>query len=98
MKENVDYVEDLQGSQVAVGDTIAYAAIDGRSANLRIGTVIEIVPKHMKYDRWDADRKYGTEVPTKIRVDVSKSAFSSIEKPALIQASFKRFVKLETTP
>lgn len=94
MKETVDYVEDLQGAKVVVGDTIAYAAIDGRSANLRIGTVIEIVPKHKKYDKWDADRRHGTDVPTKVRVEVSKSAFSSIDKPALIQASFKRFVKL----
>lgn len=94
MKESVDYVEDLQGVKVVVGDTIAYAAIDGRSANLRIGTVIEIIPKHKKYDKWDADRQHGTDVPTKVRVEVSKSAFSSIDKPALIQANFKRFVKL----
>ncbi len=94
MEEYVDYVKDLRGEQVVVGDTIAYAAVDGRSANLRIGTVIEIVPERVTHDRWDTEKKYGTMKPCKVRVEVTKSAFSGIDKPALIQADFKRFVKL----
>lgn len=94
MKESVDYVEDLRGEKVVVGDTIAYAATDGRSANLRIGTVIEIVPKRKTYSSWDKKKEHGTEQPCKVRVEVDKSAFSSIDKPALIRADFKRFVKL----
>jgi hypothetical protein len=86
MEEYVDYVEDLRGQKVVVGDTIAYSAVTGRSANLRIGTVIEIVPVRVT--------KYGESRPCKLRVEVSKSAFSGIDKPALIQADFKRFVKL----
>jgi hypothetical protein len=94
MEEYVDYVEDLRGEQVVVGDTIAYAVTEGRSGNLRIGTVIEIVPKRKTYYSWDTDKEHGNEKPCKLRVEVTKSAFSSIDKPSLIQASFKRFVKL----
>jgi len=94
MKEYVDYVKDLRGEKVVVGDTIAYAAVDGRSANLRIGTVTKIVPEHIKFSKWDTDKKYGDTRPCKLWVEVEKSAFSGISKPALIQADFKRFVKL----
>lgn len=94
MKEFVDYVEDLRGEKVVVGDTIAYAVTEGRSGNLRIGTVTEIVPKRVTFDSWDKDKEHGTMKPSKLRVEVTKSAFSSIDKPSLIRADFKRFVKL----
>lgn len=94
MKEYVDYVKDLRGETVVVGDTIAYAVTEGRSGNLRIGTVIEIVPVKTKYYSWDDEKEHGSETPSKLRVQVTKSAFSSIDKPSLIQANFKRFVKL----
>jgi hypothetical protein len=95
MKEWEDYVLDLEGKQVVVGDRVAYAAIDGRSANMRIGSVVEIRPKHERFDSWDVEQKYGTEVPCKVRISVEKSAFAGApEKPVLIQADFKRFVKL----
>ena len=94
MKEYVDYVKDLRGEKVVVGDTIAYAVTEGRSGNLRIGTLIEIVPEHVKYSKWDTDKEYGDTRPCKLRIEVEKSAFSSISKPSLIQADFKRFVKL----
>lgn len=89
-------VEDLDGKQVGVGDRIAYAVTEGRSACVRIGTVVEIVEAHPYYEKWDKDKEYPSEVPTKLRVQVEKSAFGSLwsDKPTLIQASFKRFVKL----
>ena len=85
------FVEDLQGKRVHVGDRIAYAVTEGRSANIRIGKVVEIVWEHEKVSKhWTAT------VPTKLRVQVEKSAFGSLysDKPTLIQASFKRFVRL----
>lgn len=92
--EYVDYVNDLQGLPVVVGDRVAYAVTEGQSGNLRIGKVIEIRAAHDKFDSWDAEQKYPTRVPCKIRIEVEKSAFSSITKPSLIQADFKRFVRL----
>lgn len=89
-------VLDLNDEQVEVGDTIAYAVVQGRSANLRIGKIIEIVWAHDKFDKWDKEKKYPTKVPTKLRVQVEKSAFGSLwsDKPTLIEAGFKRFVKM----
>ncbi len=92
--EYVDYVNDLQGLPVKVGDRIAYAVTEGRSGNLRIGKVIEIRAVHVRFDSWDEEKRHGTEVPCKLRVEVETSAFSSISKPSLIQADFKRFVRL----
>jgi hypothetical protein len=89
-------VEDLRGQQVGVGDTIAYAATDGRSGGLRIGKVIEIVWAHPSFQRWDKEREYPSTVPTKLRVQVEHTTgYSYIEKPALIHAEFKRFVKID---
>lgn len=88
-------VLDLNDDQVAVGDTIAYAVVQGRSANLRIGKIVEIVWAHDKFDSWDKEQKYPTKVPTKLRVSVDKSAFGSgPDRPTLIEAGFKRFVKM----
>ena len=93
--EYVDYVNDLQGLPVVVGDRIAYAVTEGRSGNLRIGKVTEIRAAHERFESWDVDKEYGgTKVPCKLRIEVEKSAFSSIDKPSLIQADFKRFVRL----
>jgi hypothetical protein len=86
-------VPDLRGNPVAVGDTIVYGATDGRSAGMRIGKVTEIVWAHEKMDyAWS----YSTKVPTKLRVEVEiSSGFWAPSKPVLIEAGFKRFVKLD---
>jgi hypothetical protein len=87
-------VTDLRGEIIGVGDTIAYAVTQGRSANLRIGTVVEIVWSHEKPYYAGSDSTH--TVPTKLRVQVDKSAFGSLysDKPTLIEAGFQRFVKL----
>lgn len=89
-----DFVYDLQGLPVTVGDRVAYAVTVGQSGNLRIGTVTEIVPPHQRFDRWDTEHEYPVPVPCKLRIAVEKSAFSDVDRPSLIQADFKRFVKL----
>ncbi len=86
-------VPDLRGDLVQVGDTIAYGAVDGRSGMIRIGKVIEIVEGHEKPYYKGSD--YMVEVPTKLRIEVEfSSGYGKPEKPVLIQASFKRFVKV----
>lgn len=80
-------VPDLRGDLVKVGDTIAYAATDGRSGGLRVGEVIAIVPSR--------EGEYGNTIPTKLKVSVDHSSgYWAPEKPTLITASFKRFVKV----
>lgn len=80
-------VPDVRGDYVMVGDHIAYGAVDGRSGMIRVGKIIEIVSG--KVD------SYGDAIPTKLRVDVEySSGWGKPEKPVLIQASFKRFVKV----
>ena len=86
-------VFDLDDKPVFVGDRIAYSVTEGRSACVRIGKVIEIVWEHT------VDSKYwgeGHVIPTKLRVQVEKSSFGELysKKPTLIEAGFKRFVKL----
>lgn len=84
-------VEDLRGVFVKVGDTIVYGATDGRSAGMRIGKVIEIVWGHEKPESYGYTRK----VPTKLRVEVEiSSGYGIPAKPTLIEASFKRFVRI----
>lgn len=87
---DVDYVFDLAGAVVKVGDRVAYAATDGRSAGLRLGKVIEVRAAHVKKEtHWDSD------VPCKLRIEVEDtSGFSSINKPVLIATGMKRFVKI----
>lgn len=97
--EAPDLVLDLDGKLVQVGDRIAYAVTQGRSGQLRIGRVIEIVWEHDGFERWDKEKEYPSTVPTKLRVLVETSAYGSgPEKPTLIQASFRRFVKLSSPP
>lgn len=80
-------VPDLRGDYVRVGDTIAYGAVDGRSGMIRVGKVIEIVGTHV-------NMKSGVQ-PTKLRVAVEfSSGYLAPEKPVLINAEFKRFVKV----
>lgn len=88
-------VPDLRGDYVKVGDTIAYGAVDGRSGMIRIGKVIEIVWHHKSFERWDKEKEYPNRVPTKLRVDVEySSGYTKPAKPVLIEAGFKRFVKV----
>lgn len=94
-KTVTDRVFDLRNEMVKVGDTIAYAATDGRSSGLRVGKVIEIVSEHQKFDSWDKEKEYPRTVPLKIRVLVDQSSgYWAPEKPVLIEAGFRRFVKL----
>lgn len=84
-------VPDLRGDYVKVGDTIAYGAVDGRSGMIRVGKVIEIVEEHAKAESYGYTRK----VPTKLRVQVEfSSGYGLPGKPTLIEAGFKRFVKV----
>ena len=89
-----DFVLDLDDREVRVGDRIAYSVTEGRSACVRIGIVVDIVWKHEK-PAWKGS-DYMHTVPTKLRVQVEKSSFGSLysDKPTLIEAGFKRFVKL----
>lgn len=90
-------VPDLRGDPVGVGDTIAYAATDGHSGGLRVGKVVEIVEARNTFDRWDKEKEYPNKQPTKIRVSVEHTSglYSGVEgKTTLIQADFKRFVKV----
>lgn len=90
-------VPDLRGNPVAVGDTIVYGATDGRSAGMRIGKVIEIVWAKESHHAWDTKKEYDQFTkPTKLRVEVEiSSGYDTPSKPVLIEAGFKRFVKLD---
>ena len=84
-------VPDLRGDYVKVGDTIAYAATDGRSGGIRVGKIISIKEAHEKAESHGYTRK----VPTKLRVDVAfSSGYWTPGKPTIIDASLKRFVKV----
>jgi hypothetical protein len=54
MNEKTEHV-DLLGQEIKVGDYIGYAAIDGQSAIMRIGQVIEL--KSVKDRRGDVTNK-----------------------------------------
>ena len=94
--EGIDYVVDLDGKRAIVGDRVAYAVTDGRSGAMRIGKVIEIVPKREKYESWDTKKEYSPhKVPTKLRIEVQESTgYGTPAKPVLIESGFKRFVRL----
>lgn len=86
-------VADLRGDLVTVGDTIAYAATDGRSGGIRVGKILEIVEAHQKPYYRGSD--YMVDVPTKLKVEVDfSSGYWKPGKPTLIDASLKRFVKV----
>lgn len=90
-------VEDLRGVFVKEGDTIAYAATDGRSGGMRVGKVVEIIPERDTFDRWDKEKAYPNRQPVKLRVSVEHTSglYSGVEgKTTLIQAGFKRFVRI----
>jgi hypothetical protein len=90
-------VPDLRGDLVGVGDTIAYAATDGRSSGLRLGKVIEVIESRVTYSVWDKDKEFGRKQPTKLRVEVDYSTdYGTPVKPVLIAAGLKRFVKVGT--
>lgn len=93
-------VEDLTGQPVGVGDTIAYAATDGRSGGIRVGKVLKIIESHKKWASWDKEKEYGGHtVPTKLQVDVEfSSGYWKPGKPTLIDSSLKRFVLVEKAP
>lgn len=83
-------VPDIRGDLVGVGDTIAYAATDGRSSAMRVGKITEVVDAHTK-------KEFGFEyaVPVKLRVQVEYSTgYGTPKKPVIIDPSFKRFVKV----
>jgi len=81
-------VQDLLGNDVQAGDVIVYAATDGRSAGLRIGTVEKITPA-VKHQDWFHQK------PAKVRVKVHQSTgYYAPEKPTTIDASLKRFLLL----
>ena len=83
-------VADLRGDLVGAGDTIAYAATDGRSSAMRVGKILEVIEPHIK-------KEYGFEhtVSVKLRVEVEyTTGFSRAKRPVVIDPSFKRFVKV----
>lgn len=88
--EGIDYVVDLDGKRVIVGDRVGYAVTDGRSGALRLGKVIEIRAAHKKVEKY-----WTNEVPTKLRIEVQESTgYGTPAKPVLIESGFKRFVRL----
>jgi hypothetical protein len=88
-------IEDLRGVVVGVGDTIAYAAHDGRSTGMRVGKIVEIVEASRRPFRFQGELKGYTDVPTKIRVAIEHSNREDSSHPAvLIHADMKRFVKV----
>ena len=91
-------VPDLRGDFVKVGDTIAYAATDGRSGGIRVGKILKITEAHQKWESWDKEKEYGGRtVPTKLQVAVEHTSglYTRIEgKSTTIDASLKRFVKV----
>jgi hypothetical protein len=81
-------VQDLLGNDVKVDDVIVYAATDGRSAGLRIGTILKITPAV------ESERRYDRK-PAKIQVKVHQSTgYWAPEKPTTIDSSLKRFLLL----
>lgn len=85
-------IYDLRGTEVVVGDTIAYAATDGRSDGLRVGKIVKITPAYEK-------EQYGVMMKKNTRLSVSVDYSSSIYRRAQgvntsIDASLKRFVKV----
>jgi len=93
-------VEDLRGEPVAVGDTIAYAAHDGRSTGMRIGTVLEIVEAGRRpiEGRNNLPTEY-KDHPTMVRVQVHHASHDPRAKVrnrtiSLIHADMQRFVKV----
>ena len=89
-------VEDLRGEPVAVGDTIAYAAHDGRSTGMRIGTVLEIVEAGRRPSKY---LKAYKDYPTLLRVQVVQASHDPRAKVrnrtiSLIHADMQRFVKV----
>lgn len=81
---------------MAVGDTIAYAAHDGRSTGMRIGTVLEIVEAGRRFSKYLKTYK---DYPTMVKVRVSlanrdTSAKITSRDISLIHADMQRFVKV----
>jgi hypothetical protein len=86
-----DFVEDLDGKTVRAGDRVAYAAADGDSAGLRVGTVTGL--------QWSKRNRYsGTRArPTlKMRVEVDRATGyrGTDNSSRLIEVGFRRFVKI----
>lgn len=83
----------MLGNEVGEGDQIVYGATDGRSAGMRIGTVLKVTPagKAPAY----RGSSYMVDKPAKIQVQVHHSTgYWSPEKPTTIDASLKRFLLL----
>lgn len=88
-------VGDIRGDLVGVGDTIAYAATDGRSSGMRVGKVLDVIEAHTVKEYYDHESFYERKVPTKLKVAVEfSSGYSVPGKPVLIEPGFKRFVKV----
>lgn len=82
-------VPDLRGDYVTVGDTIAYAATDGRSSGLRVGKIVKITEKKVT-ESW---HKPGFRLT--VSVDYTSSIYNRAEGATpSIDASLKRFVKV----
>lgn len=90
-----EFVEDMLGKHVGIGDRIAYAVTAGRSGDLVVGEVVGFQwPKNL-------DNLYYDKPELKIAVvEEARSTggqWGDLTKPKLIHASFRRFVKLEAT-
>lgn len=94
-------VLDLRGEAVKVGDTIAYAATDGRSGGMRVGKLVKIVEAHETEVVYDHLSSYTTSVPLKIQVSVEHTSGvfgRALGKTITIDPSLKRFVLIEKAP
>ena len=45
-------MQDMRGTDLAVGDTIAYAYTSGSSAYIRVGTIVEFKERKQWNDTW----------------------------------------------
>jgi hypothetical protein len=83
-------VGDIRGDLVSVGDTIAYAVREGNTAALRVGTVLEIVPKPKTY----TTKLESSPYKLRVQVEWDNSLWGVPDKPSLIDANLRRFVKV----
>jgi len=76
-------VKDVTGRELKPGQRVVYAAVDGRSAAIRFGTVVEIVPPNPK--TWQPTEKCRVQVDKKASKQWGRSISSGFERPVLLQ-------------
>jgi hypothetical protein len=91
---------DMLGREIKVGDTIAYALTAGRSANLAIYTVLELVPGegYGYYTKDDGTKTYGHHKFLKLRVQKSRQSYGGEQsKPSVLGMADARALVINET-